>query len=138
MTVKIFRVKFPQNTCDGGDDALQGSATGRRNIGFGMMRWLIWAMLAGWVVCVGLSLNHYLQEPTGDGFTLGLDRIMGFLGWQVAAGVLTLCLCILSQKADPAQLEARLARWPAYLTLAGLLIGGVMILIGGNVPLAAN
>jgi hypothetical protein len=31
-----------------------------------------------------------------------------------------------------------LARWPAYLTLAGLLIGGVMILIGGNVPLAAN
>jgi hypothetical protein len=138
VTVKVIRVKLYKNNCDGGDDAFQGSATGHRNIGFSMMRWLIWAMLAGWVICVGLSLNHYLQEPTGDGFTLGLDRIMGFLGWQVAAGVLTLCFWILSQKADLAQLEARLARWPAYLTLAGLLIGGVMILIGGNVPLAAN
>ncbi|HBS48712.1 MAG TPA: hypothetical protein DEA05_00795 [Rhodobacteraceae bacterium] len=46
-------------------------------------------LLALWGVTCLASLGYlFLVEPTGDGFTRGLNRITGFLGWQIVAGVL--------------------------------------------------
>ena len=40
---------------------------------------------AAWVYSVVFLMN---TDPTGDGFTRGVNRITGFLGWQGVAGML--------------------------------------------------
>lgn len=54
---------------------------------------LLMAMLALWLVAWGYSLVFLaLTQPTGDGFTRGMNRITGFLGWQGVAGMLAIAV----------------------------------------------
>ncbi|MBV1868279.1 MAG: hypothetical protein KUG69_10300 [Marinosulfonomonas sp.] len=49
---------------------------------------LLMAMLAFWAAAWGYSFVFvFLAEAQGDGFTRGLNRITGFLGWQGVAGM---------------------------------------------------
>jgi len=49
---------------------------------------LLMAMLALWVAAWGYSFVFvFFTDAQGDGFTRGLNRITGFLGWQGIAGM---------------------------------------------------
>lgn len=58
----------------------------------GLSRPVILVLLALWAGAMLLSGLALTAEPTGDGFTRGLNRITGFLGWQVAGAVLAMAL----------------------------------------------
>ena len=46
-------------------------------------------MIALWLAASAYSVAFLINvEPTGDGFTRGLNRVSGFLGWQGVAGML--------------------------------------------------
>ena len=70
-------------------------------------------------------------EPTGDGFTRGLNRLTAFLGWQVFAAVIAVGVWIAGNSL-PKGSQARLfSRVPAALaTVLILVITGVIIFAG--------
>lgn len=45
-----------------------------------------------WLATMGLSGLSLWADPVGDGFTRGLNRVTGFLGWQLVGAVLALPL----------------------------------------------
>lgn len=52
---------------------------------------LLAGILALWVLAFGWSvIGSWGMEPTGDGFTRGMNRITHFLGWQAIAACLAL------------------------------------------------
>ncbi|WP_226782069.1 hypothetical protein [Oceaniglobus trochenteri] len=85
-----------------------------------LLLFVLWATVWLWSVA-GL----WLIAPTGDGFTGGLNRITTFLGWQVLAGGLALCLFWIRQGVGPAL--RRLAWLP--LCLALLLVAFIAVVL---------
>lgn len=57
-----------------------------------MRKFVVMALLALWVAAWGYSLVPLFADITGDGFTRGLNRLKGFLGWQAIAGMIALAL----------------------------------------------
>lgn len=52
---------------------------------------LLAGILALWILFFGWSvIGSWGMEPTGDGFTQGLNRVTHFLGWQAIAACLAL------------------------------------------------
>lgn len=50
---------------------------------------IFWLLLTLWLVFFVLSfVVFFTTEPTGDGFTRGMNRITGFIGWQGGAGAI--------------------------------------------------
>ncbi|MEL7104320.1 MAG: hypothetical protein AAGM21_00240 [Pseudomonadota bacterium] len=45
----------------------------------------LWVLVFGWSV-----IGSWGMEPTGDGFTRGMNRVTHFLGWQAIAACLAL------------------------------------------------
>ena len=80
----------------------------------------VWAGLFVWSF-IGFTIT----EPTGDGFTRGLNRISGFLLWQLAAGIV----------AAPAYIAGRALprgsgmRWLSRVPLA-LAVALVLAIVG--------
>lgn len=89
--------------------------------------WLV-ALLAVWVlVFAGSVLVPWLTEPRGDGFTRGLNQLMTFFGYQLAAGAVALGLWWISRGVAPAWLRW-LARVPLMLALAlALFVAGLIL-----------
>jgi len=83
---------------------------------------LLWA--AAWI---GSFWQLFGTEPTGDGFTRGLNRIMGFLGWQLAAGFLGCMLWIVGRQGERGRAARWLLRVPPFLTL--LLVLAIVTVI---------
>lgn len=49
----------------------------------------VWILLALWATAVAVSVWYLVwSTPTGDGLTRGLNRLAGFLGWQMGAAVI--------------------------------------------------
>lgn len=93
---------------------------------------LLWAGLALWVlVFAGSFVVPWLTPATGDGFTRGLNRISGFFGWQLAAGVVALVVWVLGSRLERKTAARRVSRLPA--SAFGLLVVAVLAVI-----LAAN
>jgi hypothetical protein len=89
-------------------------------------------LLLIWLAIMGLSvLGFALIEPVGDGFTRGMNRVMTFLGWQVAGLVIAL-LCLF-QRARVAR--GRPLRW---IALVPALVAGVQVLAIVALFLAAS
>jgi hypothetical protein len=100
-------------------------------------RTVIWAVLALWLAAMGLSALALTAEPTGDGFTRGLNRLSGFVGWQGAGMMLALVAWLSARGLPKGDLLRWLARAPGWWAL--LLVVGVAILIAvsawnGNRP----
>lgn len=100
-------------------------------------RTAIWVVLALWALAMMLSGFALTAEPTGDGFTRGLNRITGFVGWQAAALVLALIAWLLARGLDAGDRLRWMARVPGCWAI--LLIVGLAILIAvsawmGNQP----
>ncbi len=58
----------------------------RKWIALGCVTWLVafvWSFVGMW-----------LTEPTGDGFTRGLNRLEGFFLWQIVAVILALVVLV--------------------------------------------
>ena len=89
----------------------------RRTITIGLL--LLWTTL--WV---GSFAASAFIEPAGDGFTRGLNRLMTFMGWQLAALIVGLILLWFRPAAGT-------LRWLTLIPVAfaGLLISGIVGLI---------
>jgi hypothetical protein len=95
-------------------------------------RHLLWAGLALWVlVFAGSFVVPWLTPASGDGFTRGLNRITGFFGWQLAAGVVAVVVWVLGSRFGRKSAARRISRLPA--AAFGLLVVAVLAVI-----LAAN
>ena len=92
-------------------------------------RTVIFVVLGLWALAMVLSGLAMTEEPTGDGFTRGLNRVSGFVGWQAAGLILALTAWLASrplEKGDTLRWMARVPGWWAILVLVGL---GVLIAI---------
>ncbi|MGI3183765.1 hypothetical protein [Nioella aestuarii] len=79
-------------------------------------------ILLAWVAIMGISIFGYiLTEASGDGFTRGLNRIMVFLGWQIAGLVVALICLFLRARVEP----GRPLRWVAMVPA---LVAGAQVL----------
>ncbi len=90
----------------------------------------LWAL-----VYMGSIVVLQTTEPTGDGFTRGLNRLTAFLSWQVFAAVIAVGVWI-AGNGLPKGSQARLfSRIPAALAaILILVISGVIIFAGYGKP----
>ncbi|MBF9043229.1 hypothetical protein HKCCE4037_07825 [Rhodobacterales bacterium HKCCE4037] len=103
---------------------------------------LLWIVLGLWLLVMGLSATAFWAEPTGDGFTRGLNRVTAFFGWQLGAFLLAVVAWITVSPLPRGGLTRWLGRVPLWWTLA-LVLGMVGIVVyamiadpgaGGYVP----
>lgn len=87
---------------------------------------LVWAGLYAWSF-----LSFVVIEPTGDGFTRGLNRVGGFLLWQVAAGITAIVVWRAGLALQSGAKLRWLARLPALL-FALLIIAIAALFVYGN------
>lgn len=93
-----------------------------------MTRRVLWIGLVLWALAFAASfLTLVLTEPTGDGFTRGLNRVTNFLGWQVAAGLIGIVLWVVGNGLERGTWPRRLSRAPA--AVFGLLVAAIVGLI---------
>jgi hypothetical protein len=100
-------------------------------------RAVIWVILGIWALAMALSVLALVAEPTGDGFTRGLNRLTGFIGWQTAGMIAALAAWLSARRLEAGDRLRLIARVPAYWAL--LLVLGIAILIAygawiGNRP----
>jgi len=79
----------------------------------------VWAL---WLGAVIYSVVFLLTEPaTGDGFTRGMNRITGFLGWQGVAGTLAVGVWGVGRGFAKGSGARRISAVPLWLALALVL-----------------
>ena len=91
-------------------------------------RLILMVLLALWVAAWGLSVAQLFAAPTGDGFTRGMNRMSGFLGWQGVAGMIALALWGVGRGLPKGSGARRISAVPLGMTLAVLaaLVGVVL------------
>ena len=83
---------------------------------------VLWA--GSWLWSVG---QYVLTEPTGAGFSRGLNRVASFFGWQFAAGAVAVIIWLVGVPAARSPGYRWAARIPVILALVPLLlVAGVM------------
>lgn len=85
-----------------------------------LSRRTIWILLAIWALAIGLSGMSLLEPAEGSGFTRGMNRLTGFLSWQMAAAVTALILWLGVRHLPRQDMLRRLGRIPGWWSL-GLL-----------------
>ncbi|MEO0467224.1 MAG: hypothetical protein AAF216_11840 [Pseudomonadota bacterium] len=94
-----------------------------------MRKTLIWVVLAIWLVLFGASFAVFaLVEPSGDGFTRGANRVMGFLLLQMGAGFVGTAIWMMRKVFAAGTWQRWLARLPAGL-FSLLLLSLVLIVV---------
>ncbi len=97
--------------------------------GGGAPRFLLTVLFALWAMAFLYSFVSFtFAVPDGSGFTRGMNRITGFLGWQGIAGLLGICIFGVSRGWPVGSSVRRLGVLP--LGLAGLLVAGILGVIG--------
>jgi uncharacterized membrane protein YhaH (DUF805 family) len=81
-----------------------------------------WILMILWVGAMGLSGLALTAEPTGDGFTRGLNRIMTFLSWQLGGAIIALGLWIAVQPVPKGDLYRWIGRGPGWWALLLLAV----------------
>jgi hypothetical protein len=84
--------------------------------------WLIWLLLALWAGAMAASAFALAAESVGDGFLRGLDRVIGFFGWQLVAAVLALLVWIAGRPLPKGTVLRWLARVPGWWCVAMLVV----------------
>ncbi len=91
-----------------------------------MRQYALWALVVIWAAAFLTSLYQFSLPPGGDGFTRGLNRVSGFMQWQMVAMVVALVLLALRRQAE-SRVLARTMVIPAYFAIAlVLLVAGVL------------
>lgn len=84
---------------------------------------LVWALIAVWAgIYVWSFIAFQMIEPTGDGFTRGLNRVTAFAGWQFAAALVAIVLWPLSGRFEAGTAGRWLARVP-------LILGAILLVL---------
>jgi len=100
---------------------------------------LLWVVLGLWVVAMAASAMAWTLEPTGDSFTRGLNRLMGFLGGQIVASILARAAWILARPFQKGSSERWFGRIPAWWSVALLvLIAGLIVYANISDPASAD
>ena len=89
-------------------------------------RLLLTVLFAFWAMAFVYSFVAFaLTEPDDIGFTMGMNRIRAFLGWQGIAGLLALCIFGVSRSWPPGASVRRLGLVPLVpaLGLGAVLLG---------------
>jgi len=81
----------------------------------------IWLVLVAWCLAMVASGLALAAEPVGDGFTRGMNRTIGFLGWQLGAAMLALVAWLAARPLPRGALLRRLAFVPGWWCV-GLLV----------------
>lgn len=75
-----------------------------------------------WLAAYGASFAAlFLLEPTGDGFTRGLNRVSSFVTWQFAAGLIGLGVWLAGRGLPRGSPARWFSRVPTFLALLLLL-----------------
>ena len=78
-----------------------------------------------WIIAFLWSISILLwTEPTGDGFTRGLNRLTGFLGWQFLAGIVAVVIFVIGR-----QLPKGWRRWLSRVPLILASLPFVMVVV---------
>lgn len=81
-------------------------------------RTVVWILALLWAAAWGGSFVAFaITDPTGDSFTRGLNRLMAFLGWQLAAGFLGGLVWMAGRGLAATPLGRWLTRVPALLAI---------------------
>ncbi len=92
---------------------------------------LLMVLLAVWVAIYGYSLFFLMTTPvSGDGFTRGLNRVTGFLGWQGVAGMVAFACWGIGWSFPKGSGIRRMSGVPLGLVLALLFVGVGMVMFG--------
>lgn len=79
-------------------------------------------LLALWVIAYAASFVFYLvTAPSDFGFTRGLNRVMGFLGWQVLAGFVSVFIWVKGRRLTPGSVIRRITWLPLILFVVPFL-----------------
>ena len=83
------------------------------------MRRFVWILLAVWLAAYAWSFaSFFTVEPTGDGFTRGLNRVTQFFGWQIGAGLIAFIIWQLGRAFERGSAGRWLCRLPIALAAA--------------------
>jgi hypothetical protein len=89
-------------------------------------RRLIWLLLVVWFAVYAWSvLSYFLMPASGDGFTRGLNRISGFITWQMVAAGVAVAIWITGRGFAVGSRTRRISRGPAlfaFLPILGLIL----------------
>ncbi len=99
-----------------------------------MDRRLFWGLFGLWAVAyLGSIVVVQVTEPTGDGFTRGLNRITAFLGWQIFAAVLAVIVWIAGNSLPKGSQLRLVSRIPAILAaVLMMVVAGVILFVGAR------
>jgi hypothetical protein len=93
-----------------------------------MTQRVFWIGLILWALAFAASfIVTGMTDPTGDGFTRGLNRVTTFLGWQAAAGLIGIVLWVVGNGFAKGTWARRLSRAPA--AFFGLLVAAIIGII---------
>lgn len=90
---------------------------------------LLTVLYALWLMCFVYSfISFAVVEPPGEGFAVGMNRILSFLGWQGIAGLLSIAVWALGKGWSRRSGVRRLTRLPIGLTLllSAMLFGMIL------------
>ena len=91
-------------------------------------RTVLWGLIGLWgLLFAGAFIAFAMTDPTGDGFTRGINRVMAFLGWQLAAGAVAILVWLLRKRFERGTFERWAARVPAGLF--SFLVFGLVALV---------
>ena len=87
-------------------------------------------MRAFLILCIGLWIAAWAwsligfatTEPTGDGFTRGMNRVRAFFMWQFVAASLAIPIWLLGVPLAQSRMRRWVARVPILLALLPLMI----------------
>lgn len=87
---------------------------------------ILWSVL--WLLCFSMAFLHtYMTDPTGDGFTKGMNRVAIFFGWQLAAVITAIVAVVVSRGLS--KLESATLRRIGIVPVSVMGLG-VMIIAG--------
>ncbi|MCA0870990.1 hypothetical protein LCL97_09145 [Seohaeicola saemankumensis] len=90
---------------------------------------LFWGLVVIWAAAFAMSFwALFGMEPTGDGFTRGLNRLTAFVGWQLLAAMVALCLWLVGRRIQNASGLRWLSRVPGLLAILLVLAVAALIL----------
>jgi hypothetical protein len=91
-------------------------------------RFILMALMALWLVLWGWSfLAFRLTPPEGDGFLRGMNRVLIFFGWQLAAALPAFAAWVVGRRWPKGSGTRWISRVPILLALGlAAIVGGLI------------
>lgn len=94
---------------------------------------ILWVFAYGWSI-----LSTQVTTPTGDGFTRGMNLVVGFVVWQCIAALIAMAIWWIGTRRARTPLKRWLARGPLLLALLPVLFVVALIVYINVFPQGAG